>query len=87
VAERMWTIILSALVAHTGWHWMLERGERLRQYRFAWPDWNLALAASIMRWSMAVLILGSAMWLAAPMLKRRTAPTAEAPTNDVTTAP
>src|SRR5688572_20501871 len=26
VAERLGTIILSALVAHTGWHWMLERG-------------------------------------------------------------
>ena len=27
VAERMGTIILSALVAHTGWHWLTERGE------------------------------------------------------------
>ena len=25
VAERMGTIILSALVAHTGWHWMIDR--------------------------------------------------------------
>ena len=25
VAERMGTIILSALVAHTAWHWMIER--------------------------------------------------------------
>ncbi|MEO8127865.1 MAG: HupE/UreJ family protein [Bryobacteraceae bacterium] len=33
VAERMGTIILSALVAHTGWHWMLERWQILRQYR------------------------------------------------------
>ena len=30
VAERIGTIILSALVAHTGWHWMTERWERLR---------------------------------------------------------
>src|SRR5271169_2400926 len=45
VAERMGTIILSALVAHTGWHWMLERGERLGQYRFQWPEWNAAFAA------------------------------------------
>src|SRR5947207_8134283 len=29
VTERMGTIILSALIAHTGWHWMLERWERL----------------------------------------------------------
>jgi len=33
VAERMGTIILSAIVAHTGWHWMIERWEHLRQYR------------------------------------------------------
>ena len=26
VRERMGTIILSAFVAHTAWHWMLERG-------------------------------------------------------------
>jgi hypothetical protein len=34
VAERMGTIILSALVAHTAWHWMLDRADRLRQFHF-----------------------------------------------------
>ena len=37
VAERMGTIILSALVAHTAWHWMTERFGVLRQFRFEWP--------------------------------------------------
>lgn len=32
VAERMGTIILSALVAHTGWHWMFERVELLKKF-------------------------------------------------------
>src|SRR5437762_630655 len=40
VAERMGTIIVSALVAHTGWHWMLDRGSRLRQFSFEWPALN-----------------------------------------------
>ena len=40
VAERMGTIILSALVAHTGWHWMTERADRLRQFTLRWPEWN-----------------------------------------------
>ena len=31
VAERIGTIILSALIAHTAWHWTAERWERLRQ--------------------------------------------------------
>jgi hypothetical protein len=32
IAERIGTIILSALVAHTGWHWMLERWDVLRKF-------------------------------------------------------
>jgi hydrogenase/urease accessory protein HupE len=32
VPERVGVIVVSAFVAHTGWHWMLERGERLRQF-------------------------------------------------------
>jgi len=62
VAERMGTIILSALVAHTGWHWMLERADRLRQYRLQWPDLTVALAVSAMRWLMAMLLLAAVVW-------------------------
>lgn len=55
VAERMGTIILSALVAHTGWHWMLERGAVLG--RFEWPDFGAAFLAGAMRWLIAILLL------------------------------
>ena len=40
VAERLGTIILSAIVAHTGWHWMIERAERLRHFDFGWRWWR-----------------------------------------------
>jgi hypothetical protein len=33
VAERMGTIILSAIVAHTAWHWMIDRWEVFHQYQ------------------------------------------------------
>jgi len=70
VAERMGTIIASAIVAHTGWHWMLERWDRLSQYRVQGPEWNVALAASIMRWLMlAFFLAGLIRWIAA--LQRR----------------
>jgi hypothetical protein len=62
VAERTGTIILSALVAHTGWHWMIDRGERLRQFRFAWPVLTAAMLASAMRGLMVMLILGALVW-------------------------
>src|SRR5256884_6858204 len=37
IAERLGIVILSSLVAHTGWHWMTDRPDRLRQYSFEWP--------------------------------------------------
>jgi hypothetical protein len=63
VAERMGTIILSALVAHTGWHWMLDRGHLLAQFRFEWPALTAALLASLLRWLMFFLILGGFLWV------------------------
>jgi hypothetical protein len=71
VKERMGTIILSALVAHTGWHWMLERWDRLRQFRFAWPELTAAFLAGAMRWLMAALILAGLVWLVSGLLRDR----------------
>jgi HupE / UreJ protein len=62
VAERMGTIILSAIVAHTAWHWMLDRGHVLAQFRFEWPTLTAVLLASVLRWVMALLILGGLLW-------------------------
>jgi hypothetical protein len=63
VAERMGVIILSALVAHTAWHWMTERLTVLRQYQFTWPGLDLALLMAGMRALMLVLILAGALWV------------------------
>ena len=70
IRERMGTIILSACVAHTGWHWMIERGAALRQYRFEWPAFDLLLLASAIRWLMLLMIIGGAMWLLRTMIRR-----------------
>jgi hypothetical protein len=63
VAERMGTILLSALVAHTAWHWMLDRAVVLRQYRFQWPAFDLLLLQGAMRALMLILVLTGALWL------------------------
>ena len=62
VAERMGTIILSAFVAHTAWHWMLDRGAVLGQYDFHLPAFDAEFAASGMRALMLLLIVGGAAW-------------------------
>jgi hypothetical protein len=62
VAERMGTIILSAFVAHTAWHWMLARWAVLREYQWELPPLNAAFAAGVMRASMLALVIGGAAW-------------------------
>jgi hypothetical protein len=68
VAERMGTIILSALVAHTGWHWMTERLAVLR--RFPWPAVTAGGMATAMRWVMALVALAAVMWLVSLLVER-----------------
>jgi hypothetical protein len=77
VAERMGIILLSALVAHTAWHWMLERGTVLAQYRFEWPALDVAFAASLMRALMLILIVVGAGWLMAELYGRLVPPSPE----------
>jgi len=70
VAERMGTIVLSALVAHTAWHWMMDRWDRLRQFRFEWPEVNSTLLASILFWLMLLVIVAGLWWLGSGVLRR-----------------
>ncbi len=63
VAERMGTIILSALVAHTAWHWMIERWEVLQRFPWQWPALTASLLASAARWAMAIVALAGLAWL------------------------
>jgi hypothetical protein len=62
VAERMGTILLSAVLAHSGWHWMSERAGELFQYSFQWPAFDLVLFASLIRWSMLLVVIGAVLW-------------------------
>jgi hypothetical protein len=65
IAERVGTILFSALVAHTGWHWMSERATQLSLFdiEIGLPVFNLALLASAMRWTMLFLIIVGLLWL------------------------
>jgi len=64
-AGRVGMIVLSALVAHVGWHWMTERADVL--WRVEWPRLDAAGLAILARWVLAVLVVGG---LAAFIVKR-----------------
>ncbi len=73
VPERTGTIILSALVAHTAWHWMMDRWGILSQYRIGMPAFDIALWASVLRWLMFIVIGGGAVWFIAGLVRERNA--------------
>lgn len=81
MAERIGTIILSALVAHTGWHWMLDRWDRLRQFHFEWPVLTFTLLAGAMRWALAILLLAGLLGLFSRLLAPAAAPQRSEPEN------
>ena len=70
LAERMGTIILSALVAHTGWHWMTTRGGQLVQYQFRWPALDMVLLMNVIGWLLLISVLSGAGWLVYGFLRR-----------------
>ncbi len=72
VEERMGTIILSALVAHTAWHWMLDRADAMRRFPFRWPDLTSDFMANTLRWAMVLVALAGAAWLFDGWRRKRT---------------
>jgi len=60
VAERIGTIVLSGLVAHQAWHWMIDRGAEWMQ--FEWPAADPAFLASAVRWILAAWIAAGVVW-------------------------
>ena len=63
VTPRMGTIILSAFVAHTAWHWTTERWEALRQ--FHWPSLGPVPVLWIVRILIVAVVVGALAWLLA----------------------
>jgi len=72
VHERPGTIILSAIVAHTAWHWMTDRVGVLRQYQFTWPAFDLALVVTALRALLVLLVLGVVLWFLSIVFGRLT---------------
>jgi hypothetical protein len=68
-AGRIGIIVLSAIVAHTSWHWMIDRVEVL--WRMPWPPMTMAGFYHLTQWIFAVLLAVGAYILAAQRIERR----------------
>jgi hypothetical protein len=70
VAERMGTILASALIAHTAWHWMLDRAALLGQHRFHSPTIDATFLLAAMRLGMLLLIVVGFGWALSAGVRR-----------------
>jgi hypothetical protein len=63
MSGRMGIIVVSAIVAHTAWHWMLDRADIL--WKTPWPQPTEAGLMALAQWITALaLTIGAAMLLA-----------------------
>jgi hypothetical protein len=69
VAERMGTMLISALVAHTAWHWLVERGSTLGQY--GWPALDAVFVLNAIRVILPAVIIAAVIWAALTFSGRR----------------
>jgi hypothetical protein len=74
VEERMGAIILSLLVAHSGWHWTLDRYFALIRFQFVWPALDAAFFVIVIRWVMIAVVLGGLAWLIFGVFGQRRSP-------------
>ena len=69
VSERAATIVLSLLVGHTAWHWLLERWVVLS--KFPWPAVNAETLLRLVRWTFVMVLVAGAAWLILEAIRRR----------------
>lgn len=68
--EKVGTIALSAIAAHSAWHWLTERGSQLLEYRFDAPTFDAAFFAAAMRWGMLLIGCAAVLWALHELFKR-----------------
>jgi hypothetical protein len=67
--ERLAIVIASAFIAHTAWHWMLERYEVFSKFRL--PDLGPSGLAQLIRWLILGLTVAALIWLLAGPARNR----------------
>ena len=66
--EKVGIVILSAFVAHTAWHWMIERGSVLMLY--PWPTVDAVALSRLLWWLIAVVAMAGLLWLVSGAVRR-----------------
>jgi hypothetical protein len=69
MSGRMGIIVVSAIVAHTAWHWMIDRANVL--WQTPWPQLTVPGLITLVRWTVALSIAVGAAKLLARWMERK----------------
>lgn len=69
LAERAGILVSSVLIGHAGWHWMTDRAAIARLS--SWPLMDLNLLLTVVRWLLALTVIGGAVWFIAGLVRRK----------------
>jgi hypothetical protein len=69
MSGRMGIIVISALIAHTAWHWMLDRAEVL--WRTPWPQPSIPGLMILAQWVIAIALAAGAAVLVGKWADRK----------------
>ncbi|MDQ6610970.1 MAG: HupE/UreJ family protein [Gemmatimonadota bacterium] len=70
ISERATVVVASAIVAHSGWHWMAERLSVVSQYHVIWPTLDMLFVLALLRTLLLVAIAGGVAWALSGMFSR-----------------
>lgn len=80
LTERVGIIVTSVFIGHAGWHWMTERFTIASLS--SGPVMDLQLLLQIVRWLLAIVVVGGAVWFLSGFVKRKPE-TAEVPEKSI----
>ena len=69
-SEKVGIILLSALVAHSAWHWMAERFTALMEYDIRWPALDTAFYAALGEWGILMIVAASVLWIMSTVFQK-----------------
>lgn len=69
-SEKVGIILLSALVAHSAWHWMTERYSALMEYDIRWPLMNADFYAGLGQWGILLIVATAILWVMSGLFQR-----------------
>lgn len=68
--ERAVVVVASALVAHSGWHWMTDRLEVLSAYQLTMPVFDSVFMLGVLRACLLLAVAAAVAWVMSTGIKR-----------------